>query len=303
MLSSSSKKIKVAVHDGIFHADEVFSVVILSLHLNKQLKIFRTRDQKILSEMDYILDVGREYNPKEHKFDHHQVDWNEKRENGVYYATCGLLWREYGEKICGSYDVAKKVDEKVIQSIDAEDNGIELYKNIIDDISPYCVVDYIFSINPTWTEKNIDSMKCFQNAVQDATKILKREIKKAKDNVLGIKKVKKIYEKAKDKRILILDEDYSWKKIISSYPEPLFVIKQVYENKSWHVKAVNEKGVKFKNRLDFPINWAGKEGKELAEITGVPDAIFCHNKRFMAAAMSKEGAIKLAELAIKEGSK
>ena len=36
----------------------------------------------------------------------------------------------------------------------------------------------------------------------------------------------------------------------------------------------------------------------VAEITGVEDAVFCHNHRFICAAESKEGAIKLAKLAL-----
>ena len=34
------------------------------------------------------------------------------------------------------------------------------------------------------------------------------------------------------------------------------------------------------------------------EITGVPDAVFVHSKRFMASAKSKEGALKLAKMAL-----
>ena len=50
--------------------------------------------------------------------------------------------------------------------------------------------------------------------------------------------------------------------------------------------------------MDLPESWAGKDGEELQKITGVPDAIFCHNKRFMASAGSREGAIALAQKAI-----
>ena len=37
---ANKKKIKVAVHDGAFHPDDVCSVAILSLFLNKPVKIF-----------------------------------------------------------------------------------------------------------------------------------------------------------------------------------------------------------------------------------------------------------------------
>jgi len=303
MLSLINKKIKVAVHDGIFHTDDVFSVAILSLYLNKPLKIFRTRDPKIFAKMDYLLDVGREYNPKDNKFDHHQEDWNEKRENGIPYATSGLLWKEYGEKITNSKEAANKIDEKIIQPLDAEDNGVEIYTNIFKGISPYCVSDYIFALNPTWTEKNISAQKSFETAVESAKIILKREIKKAEDGVISRKRIQEIYEKTEDKSILVLDDNYSWKKVMVTYPETLFVIKQNNDNKNWHINAVNVEGSRFTSRLNFPENWTGKEGEHLAKVTGIKDAVFCHDKRFMCVAKSKESAIALAKLAIKESSK
>ena len=36
----------------------------------------------------------------------------------------------------------------------------------------------------------------------------------------------------------------------------------------------------------------------LQKVTGVEDAVFCHKGLFLAVAKSKEGAIKLAELAL-----
>jgi uncharacterized UPF0160 family protein len=303
MFTFMSKKIKVAVHDGVFHPDDVFSIAILSLYLKKPLEIFRTRDPKVLAKMDYVLDVGRSYNPDDKKFDHHQENWNEKRQNGIPYATSGLVWKEFGEKITGSKDVADRIDEKIIQTIDAEDNGVEICKSIFENVSPYCVSDYIFSFNPTWTGREVKPQKSFERAVEEAKKILKREIKKAEDNILSKKKIQEIYEKTSDKRILVLDDNYSWKKTVKDYPEPLFVIKQVKENKNWHINAVNIDGSRFANRMDFPKSWAGKEDEELEKITGISDAIFCHNGRFMCSAKTKEGAIELAKLALRDGLK
>ena len=45
---------------------------------------------------------------------------------------------------------------------------------------------------------------------------------------------------------------------------------------------------------------AALENKELADVTGIEDAVFCHKARFIVIAKSKEGAIKLAEIALKE---
>jgi len=293
------KKIKVAVHDGTFHTDDVLSVAILQTYLKKSVKVFRTRDPKVFKKMDYLLDVGREYNPKENKFDHHEEGWNEKRANGMIYATSGLLWKEFGEKITGSKESADIVDKKVIQGIDSDDNGIVLFKNTFEDVSLYGFSDFIYSLNNTYKEKNKDNNKNFDVAVVYAQKMLEREIKRAQDFVSGIEKMKKIYDDTEDKRIIVLDDDYSWRKFFANYPEPLFVIKpSLDEAKTWRIYAVGMKGEKFKNKMDLPESWAGKTDEQLQKITGVPDAIFCHNKRFMASAGSKNGAIVLAKLTI-----
>lgn len=292
-------KTKVAVHDGRFHADDIFSVAILSLYLNKSLKIFRTRDEKILAKMDYILDVGGEYKPEENKFDHHQEGWNEKRENGIPYATSGLLWKEYGEKITGSKEVADRIDEKIIQSIDADDSGVEIYKNIFEGISPYCLSDYISAFNLTWTEKN-NSQKVFEKIVELVKNILKREIKKAQNSILSEKRIKEIYEKTEDKRILILDDNCSWRKNIDSYSELLFVIHPKSDSSMWSIDTITKPNERFKRKMYFSKSWAGKRDEELAKITGVSDAVFCHNDLFIAVTKSKEGAIQFAELAMEE---
>ena len=64
-----SKK-TVAVHSGNFHADEIFSVAALSVLLNQDIKIIRTREEGVLSSADYLFDVGGVYDPAKNKFDH-----------------------------------------------------------------------------------------------------------------------------------------------------------------------------------------------------------------------------------------
>ena len=66
----------------------------------------------------------------------------------------------------------------------------------------------------------------------------------------------------------------------------------------WKIEAVRSDVHSFKNRKDLPALWAGKRDGELAEASGVADAIFCHTKLFVAVAGSREGALKLAKLAV-----
>ncbi len=55
------------------------------------------------------------------------------------------------------------------------------------------------------------------------------------------------------------------------------------------VAAVPKKAFSRDYRKKLPKQWAGMSSKELREITGVLDAIFCPNGRFIAGAEFLEG--------------
>ncbi len=294
------KKIKVAVHSGKFHPDDVSAVAILSLYLNKPIKIFRSRDPKVWAKCDYVFDVGGEYKPEENKFDHHQESFTMKRENGIKFSSASLAWKHFGEKVAGSKEIWKIIDEEIIQTFDADDNGIELFKSNYPGVRPYCFTDYIYSLEPTPMEKEEYSTKFFEKAVEIMKHLLQREIKVAQDRLLSSKAVENIYKDTKDKRIIIFNNNYYWKDVIANHPEPLFVIVPRLDTNTWAVVTVKLPGSQFDNRLDLPLTWAGKRDKDLADITGVPDALFCHKERFIAGAKSKEGAIALAKLALNQ---
>jgi uncharacterized UPF0160 family protein len=82
------------------------------------------------------------------------------------------------------------------------------------------------------------------------------------------------------------------------YDEPLYVVFPNANKDTWRVGCVRKEEKSFENRKSFPVAWAGLRDQDLAKVTGVTDAVFCHNGRFLAVAKSKEGAIKLAELAL-----
>jgi uncharacterized UPF0160 family protein len=129
-----------------------------------------------------------------------------------------------------------------------------------------------------------------------------REIKRANDRAVSAKIVKGIYEKTDDKRLVIMDEHYSWRKTIKNYPEPLFVVLPKTDG-TWSVDTIVVTGEKFKRRLYFPMSWGGKRDEELEKVTGVKGSIFCHNDRFICITKTKDGAIKLAQLALEDSLK
>ena len=293
---------KIVTHNGSFHADEVFACAILSILNNNKVEIIRSRDPEVWEIGDYVVDVGGVHNEKKNRFDHHQADGVGKRANGIPYSSMGLVWKLYGKKLSGSADVAKLVDERLVQPIDAVDSGVNLFSLVTPEVFPYTINDVIGGLRPTWKEESEDKESIdegFAIALNLAKEILLREIKIAKDRIEAGKFVLKAYNKAKDKRVIVIDGHYPCDEFLLKFKEPLFVVKPDHQDETkWKVKTVRKSLDSFEARKFLPAKWSGKKGEEFAKITGVSDAIFCHVNRFVAVAGSKAGAIKLAELAL-----
>jgi uncharacterized UPF0160 family protein len=292
MLFIKKKKILVT-HNNTFHADDIFAAAALSILEKGKVKIIRTRDPWIIKKGDYVFDVGGEYDGL-FLFDHHQKGGAGARFNGIPYSSFGLIWKAYGQKICGNSEIAEMIDKRLVQPIDANDNGVDLF-DLKDKLSPYLIQDLFFIFKPSWKEKQ-DYDQPFLELVSLAQKIILREIVKAKDVLETEKIIEKVYFEAKDKRFIILENNYPWGEIIDKYEEIFYVLTK--KDNLWRVEGVKEKRGSFKIKKLFPEAWAGKRDEEMAIISGVSDAIFCHNGRFLVVAKSKEGAIKLAEKAL-----
>lgn len=293
--TGSSKKI--ITHSGNFHADEVFACAALSILFDGKVEITRSRDSALGEQANLMVDVGGIYNEDSDRFDHHQEGGAGVRENGIPYASFGLVWKRYGETLAGSKHAARVIDERLVQPIDAGDNGVETYTKR-EEVSPYLISDAIASFRPVWNERRIADEGFFE-ALSVAKKILEREIAFTRAEEEGTARVLEAYDRAEDKRIIILDDHYPWYRALGNLSEPLYVVKPDRDNgNKWKIEAVRDDTHSFKNRKDLPSAWAGKRDEDLAHISGVSDAIFCHNKRFIAVAGSQDGAIKLAKLAV-----
>lgn len=286
---------KVITHNGSFHADDVFAVATLELLFGDQIEVIRTRDLEVIKTGDIVVDVGGVFDSASLRFDHHQSGGAGERENSIPFASFGLVWKHYGEKLCGSADEARHIDERLVQPVDAVDNGVELGTPTVQGVYPFSISMAISSFVPVWSETVSDDER-FVDAVSFAKQILERQIAIMKIAEKSAASVKAIYESTEDKRIIVLDDDYLWGEILAAFSEPLFAVYP--SNDTWHVKAVRDDIRSFKVRKEFPAAWAGKRDTELATITSVSDALFCHNKLFLAVAKSKEGAIALAKLAL-----
>lgn len=287
---------RIGTHDGRFHADEVMATAVLREIFETEL--VRTRDSKILSRLDIVYDVGGG------EFDHHGVD-KIYREDGIPYAASGLIWNRFGRDVvrfkAPSLDeeevnsVFYYIDRVLIKGIDALDNGVKIDKETVPMMN---ISSIISGFNPPWYSKRSEDA-AFEDAALIAEAVLSNTINrrfsvlKARDNVV------KAYESRKIPEVMILETFCPYGEVLQDIDENKEVLFAVYPRKDeYAMQTIRQRGGEDRKKL--PKSWAGKRDEELAAVTGVRDAVFCHTGRFIAVAGSYEGIMKMAELAISE---
>jgi uncharacterized UPF0160 family protein len=291
----------IATHDGSFHADEVFAIAALGL-LGEPHEVVRTRDRDVLARADLRVDVGFRFDPSTGDFDHHQREFDGVRDNGVRYASFGLIWREFGVRVCeGDQEVADAVDASLVQGVDANDTGQRLADTLVDGVHPLTVNGVIGGFNARWDETLTPEQEQlrFDEAVGLARGIVAREVLSAAAGRRSVRIVHEAIAAASDPRLIELPVNAPFKQVlVPEAPEAVYVIYP--KRQGFGLEAVPRELGSFENRRDLPAAWAGLEGPDLVSVTGVSDALFCHAKRFLAVAASHAGIEQLARLALTE---
>jgi uncharacterized UPF0160 family protein len=290
---------RVATHPGTFHADDVFAIAVLGL-VHGPLEIVRTRDEAQQAACDVRVDVGGRSDPATGDFDHHQRGGAGERLDGVRLASFGLVWRAYGERVAGSAEAAEAIDRRLVQGVDANDTGQEISQPLIEGVRPMTVSGVVAAMNPAWDEELTPEEEdaLFAGAVALATAILRRELAGAAAFARAQRLVRDAIRAAGDPRVIELDRNMPWHEaVVTGAPEALFVVYPKADG--WGMQAVPRELGAFANRHDLPAEWAGLSGAELAAVTGVPDAVFCHAARFYVSARTREGIAELARRALR----
>jgi uncharacterized UPF0160 family protein len=287
-------QLKLGIHNGLFHADELFVVAMIS-EIFADIEVVRTRNTEVLATCDIVADVGGG------KYDHHQVN-KEVRVNGIPYAAAGLVWQQFGESIVRHLgvvnyveDIVRTVDETLIQGIDAVDNGVQLQK----DEHIMSVSSIVSLLVPRWNETT-DMDEAFLAAVPIAKTILHRVIRKSMADFAANSCVEAAMGNRSNSAVLVLDTTCPWTQWVLELDKEETIEFVVFPdlNQGWRVQVVPKELGKFAARKNLPESWAGKSAEVLSALADVPDAIFCHPGRFIAGAISKESVIKMAMLAL-----
>lgn len=297
MSHDSPKKLTLVVHSGRCHADDVFAAATLQLRFGVEgVEITRTRDEATIAAADVVADVGHECDPDRNRFDHHQPGGAGNRENGVPYASFGLVWRKFGPEICESDDVSRAVDERLVQPIDAGDNGFAIAESKPGLPEEFSLDAVVKMFNPSWLEDESGHDAAFSELLPFARRLLERAVEHAKARAKGNELAEAAYAGSADRRLLVIDGPYPFMDMAKRHPELLFVVSpDVFANR-WNVRAVDEPN--FRQRKKLPAAWAGLRDAELEAATGVEGAVFCPRGLYFCAAKTREAALALAALAL-----
>ena len=277
----------LVTHSGRFHADVVFAIAMILMIEDRE--ITRTRDEEIIQKADIVLDVGAEYNPETLRFDHHQNSFIKAREDGTPYATAGLVWEHFGERILakkgleGDYEkqfALQWVDDKLISDIDAVDNGL-----FTEDPRP-SVSMLVGMMNTSSTEEPERQALAFQQAIDFTSGILNNFIKAAMKEAEVVVELEACAKNV-EAGILTLDKNLPFKDFIRSHPE---ITRVVYP------RSAEQFGVFCNGKENhLPERFRGLRDVELNEVTGLTDTIFCHKSGFMSVCLSLESALFMAK--------
>lgn len=308
---------RLVTHSGLFHADDVFAAATLR-KLAPMASLLRTRDPEVLAEATQdvrsaVFDVGDQFDVQAHNFDHHQRGFQrERQDSSVPYAAFGLVWESFGMAYCEAAlcqdealdedtlrEVHQRVEFQLVLAIDATDCGkITQHAHLKGDPDariPLTSLSRVIALyNPTGRQDPHVYDAAFERALDLAATLLQTQAEAA----LAYVQARHVVEHADDNSPILLLETYvPWH--AHAQEHHLFVISPALDGSGWMVETVQEDFVPF---CPFPQAWGGLRGEELAAVCGVEDVIFCHRARFIAAARSREGALKLAQLALAHSS-
>lgn len=129
---SVENSLKIAVHDGCFHLDEILALALVQMAKPRDnIEVYRVPHKTTdFSNFDMVIDVGGKYDGEKY-FDHHQPEAKNLTDvNGVRYSACGMVFNRYAADITQEFfpqstefQIAlRKKFLKVLEPIEIGDN-------------------------------------------------------------------------------------------------------------------------------------------------------------------------------------
>lgn len=296
-------------HNGKFHGDDAVAAAIGAICF-RPFEILRTRNKEVIESRfndpnTWIVDVGYKYDPTLQAYDHHQPDFKEVRENGMPYASAGLIWRALGQKAIETLaqakgidlsfdemtDVWRNIDEEIITHVDATDVGYappppkprfagikehyelgakeEKFKYVFNTEpvkKGLSLSGIISAANPNHLEEAAFDAQ-FETVVYDVVApILQRAIFNEIAAAIGERLVTEALETRSDPRIVVLPKFIPWVKTVTARTDTLMCVFPA-EDGSFQCQVVPKAPGSFEARKSLPKSWAGLRDADLDAVT------------------------------------
>lgn len=285
---------KIAVHNGVFHGDDVVAVaacyLLYGCEVQEVLRIPARDDdaQKAASVHGYTLvDVGGG------QFDHHSVAARENTyHNGVIKSAVGKVLEQAVEDQKISAAELNVLLANGLYALQAQDNG----QDFQGEQNPFGFVQWLNTEHPNDDEAQWEA---FCSAVGMSIRILTSMLKDAKNSIPNHLNCILAFEKMENG---IADfphymahgvlECQMWNSDPENPKVKFFTFPQ--GDGTFRIQAVNKPG---SFALEYELPYKGLRNDDLNEAAGIKDGIFVHPNGFIAGASSIESCHKFAAAA------
>lgn len=296
----------LVTHSGGFHADELLSSVVLT-RLYPDAEIRRTRDRDWLTPAadKIIYDVGGDYNADAQIFDHHQRP-GPLREDEQPYSSFGLIWAHYGRQYLTDLNVPEadidaihaSFDKRFVLPIDLLDNGT-MEPSVAGPLSALTLPSLLGSLKPVFDDT---SPTADDDAFMAALPIARSFVEANIANLTAKARAKSIVvdaiAAAGDSAILELPMGMPFASALDEADAGHILFMVTPRGSDWTLNGIKLSRDTFDQRADLPAAWAGLTDADLEQASGVKGAKFCHSKRFIAVADSRDAIMEMAAIAV-----
>ena len=275
----------IGTHNGLHHPDDVIGCFLLK-SLNPGSQIIRTRDKKLLSECDFLVDIGGDYNKTKGLFDHHQKE-APIRENGVPYSASGLVWKDYGRDYIKSLysDISVEGLEWIWMNMDEKFFLIgDMLDNHMMENNPVDIFNMILSISDA-------SIESFNYGMELSQLHINFMIKKEK-NIFDDNQIVKncIKEAIKNKQNYVFLPKEMNTDCISNDTGIFFAIFPYSDGTTKMIRCLGKDDDILTPVFPFQEKYRGLLSDKLIMLTNNPNHLFVHHKGFCAGSITLEDA-------------
>jgi len=280
---------KIAVHDFVFHQDEVVAVAAISvLYGEPEVVRIPSRDaeahKKYADEGYTLIDVGGS------EFDHHGSARDKKYDNGIWYSALGKVLAQAVKDNKLSQEMLDIMLFNGLYALQAKDNGQD-FEGVE---SPFSFIHWLNGQDPA---DNHDQAWRFDDAVKMAKRIFSAMLRDAEKAIPDHTECVKSFESMGEDGIADFPHHMGHSVLecqIWNAEHPDREVKFfTFPNGrgSFMIQGVNKVG---SFALNYELPFKGLRGEELNEAAGIDDGVFVHANGFIGGADSVEGCHKLA---------